>query len=743
MKKMRPSGLLFEQNGAVTIFAVIVLSSLLLFFSVLIDYARIAAFHMLAEDAARTSTRSVLSAYDSWLYERYGLFGRGGTEGNEIFKAVMKGNSEATKHSSSDWFNLLDTKVESAVVQPASVLGEHPVFKRQLQEEMKYKAPIDFTLEVIAKFTPLAQGLKESSNAVQTLEQLRKLYEKREKLLEQSLLLQEQAVDALISSEALPLVPVGAGGSGGGITSLSLTEGFNTYMTQVEHDAVLQEGQLPIFTSSIAQYESDVSSLTNQLRSFSSKLEQRHSKLLSDAIIKVEGAEQLNLQMERVLLQANTNVPNGYDGVAGKKVPGSGAIATNGNPAQELADIKKSGQQLIRKQSWFADYTMELRLQGTRNTTLTSEFEQLASRWTGAMSKPLSAMDQAHLVIAQGEITKAYTTYETQYSLPGSIIVARRASVLDSSIKDQLAVQQQKKESLWVQASRMMQGLSSIPNQSGHHAVFQKVQDRYKQNLLYNQQLDDATGSSQRPKARDANEAAEQSATFTDGLFSGMSDMLSQSRDYFYLGEYAVNKFSFFEPQQLRMLFQNGDVEGVAQMTSFHNQEVEYVLYGFHDPLGNLIAAYGELFAIRMAIRTMEGLVVSRTLGHPLLILSAALIYGLEKTMEDMISFATRGSAPLSKYVKVEMSYTDYLRVFMLLHGGMEEKRLGRIIAVIEQSTGLTLTSVPAGITSETKVSMELWFLPGVMSMLGRFDLLKGKVVGNRYETTQTMGSSY
>lgn len=70
--------LLFREDGAVTIFSVIVLSSLLLFFSLLIDYARIAALHKLTEDAVRSSVRSVLSAYDSALYERYGLFGRGG-----------------------------------------------------------------------------------------------------------------------------------------------------------------------------------------------------------------------------------------------------------------------------------------------------------------------------------------------------------------------------------------------------------------------------------------------------------------------------------------------------------------------------------------------------------------------------------------------------------------------------------------------------------------------------------------
>ncbi|MNJ65933.1 hypothetical protein D3C77_619740 [compost metagenome] len=139
----------------------------------------------------------------------------------------------------------------------------------------------------------------------------------------------------------------------------------------------------------------------------------------------------------------------------------------------------------------------------------------------------------------------------------------------------------------------------------------------------------------------------------------------------------------------------------------------------------------------------MEGLIESRSLGHPLLILSAALIYGLEKTMEDMLAFAGRGSAPLSKYVRVELTYVDYLRLFMLMHGVDEAPKRARMIAVIEQNLGTTLSALPSGVTGEANVSMELWFVPGLMSVLGRFGLLEGKVAGNRYETTQTIGWSY
>ena len=187
---------------------------------------------------------------------------------------------------------------------------------------------------------------------------------------------------------------------------------------------------------------------------------------------------------------------------------------------------------------------------------------------------------------------------------------------------------------------------------------------------------------------------------------------------------------------------ENSDRKEFADALSLHNQEVEYVLYGFYQPAANVSAAYGEIFVPRLAIRTMEGLIECRSLGHPLLVLAAALLYGLEKTMEDMLSLAQKGSTPLSKYVSVDLTYLDYLRVFLLLHGS-EERRVLRTIAVIEQNTGLTLAKISLERTGEATASVNLWFLPGLTKSFTRFDILKGKVKGSRYETTKTIGSSY
>ena len=172
-----------------------------------------------------------------------------------------------------------------------------------------------------------------------------------------------------------------------------------------------------------------------------------------------------------------------------------------------------------------------------------------------------------------------------------------------------------------------------------HREQFLQAEKLYRNNLLFNQHADEAASEAGAVLAEDAYKAAEQSDSLMGGLFTGLASMLEQALDSLYYGEYTLLRYTSFQPEKLRTLLTGGDTKDLSQALSFHNQEAEYILYGFNDPIANLAAAYGELFAVRLAIRTMEGLIASRSLGHPLIILSAALIYGLEKTIEDMLSF--------------------------------------------------------------------------------------------------------
>ncbi|KRE48778.1 hypothetical protein [Paenibacillus sp. Soil522] len=735
------SRLMFREDGAVTVFSVIVLSSLLLFFSLLIDYARIAAVHKLTEDAVRSSVRSVLSAYDSTLYERYGLFGRGGTEGQKLFSEVMAANAEGAAGSDKQGLRLVRSKLETSALHAASFLGNHKVFARQVLEEMKYKAPVDFTLELAARFAPMAGAMKEASVTVGLLEGMRKLYEKRESHLDRVLQLQEQAALAVSGSGIHAMIPVRPEAvTIAGDSALTIVGEYGAYAEQVMHDQSLQAG----YAEEIEAYEEKVRAFAIELRKVSGEMLKRHVKLHSDAITELEEARLLNEDMQRLVQQAN-QLPDqaAYDAVSRRSVTGTGQYQVPSSAASDIEQVKKSADELVKPDDWFSVYRQELEAQGRAAAAIDMEAGGFQTNSLASLVKPITSIAAETWLEGITSLRLAYGGYEEKYIRPASVMISRKQTQEQGNVTAQLERQEKQAGALWKQARGLLHSLTSVPQTEEHMQVFEQVKKRFNDNLLFNQQLGETDAASGLEQASDAHEAAEQSIATMGDIFEGMAGMLEQTRDSLYFGEYVVHRYVSFAPQHLRSLMTEGNVSELSHAVSFNNQEAEYVIYGFHNPVGNIAAAYGELFAARLAVRTMEGLIASKSLGHPLLILSAALIYGLEKTIEDMLAFTERGSAPLSKYVKAELSYTDYLRLFILMHGAGHETRLARMIAVIEQNSGTMLSAVPSGVTGEASVSVELWFIPGLMRTLGRFGLLDGKVVGNRYETKQTIGWSY
>ncbi|WP_114383374.1 hypothetical protein [Paenibacillus prosopidis] len=738
--------LLLRDDGAVTVFAVIVLSSLLLFFSLLIDYARIAALHKLSEDAVRSGVRSVLSAYDSTLYERYGLFGRGGTEGQTIFAEAMNANTKGSASSAKQTLQLVRSKVEDSSLHTAAVLGSHDVFARQVLEEMKYKAPVDFTLELAAKFAPMAGAMKESAVTIGLLERMRKLYERREAHLARVLQLQQQAAAAISGSGIDAMIPVQTTAlASGGDTALSIASEYSAYAAHVIHDQSPPNDGDAKYTNEIEAYEEKARSAAIELRRQSAAMLKQHVKLQGEALKEWELARTLNEDMQQLVQQANQSPPDtGYDKVSKSKVTGSEQHQVPAGSASDIEQVKQSADELVLSDSWFVTYKQELEEQGSAAAALDMEAGGFQSNISASLSKPVINPSADALLEGVTNLRLAYGIYGERYIRPASIMEKRKQTLESSNLKAQLKQQEEQAGSLWKQARGMLHGLTAVPQTEEHIKLFEQVKRRFDANLLFSQQSAEAvnavTGTEQ---ASGAHEAAEQSTVLMEGLFTGMAGMLERTRDSLYFGEYVVHRYASFAPQNLRTMIIEGDTTELSHAISFNNQEAEYVLYGFHNPVGNIAAAYGELFAARLAVRMMEGLIESRSLGHPLLILSAALIYGLEKSIEDMLAFTERGTAPLSKFVKVELAYTDYLRLFMLMHSGNEAVRLARMIAVIEQNSGTILSAVPSAVTGEALVSTELWFVPGLMRVLGRFGLLEGKVVGNRYETTQTIGWSY
>ena len=170
-----------------------------------------------------------------------------------------------------------------------------------------------------------------------------------------------------------------------------------------------------------------------------------------------------------------------------------------------------------------------------------------------------------------------------------------------------------------------------------------------------------------------------------DLLFGGMSGLLEHLGDELFQNEYALAYFNSMDFGQLFSWTEgSGDANDVFKL---ENQELEYILYGFHNPSGNIAAAYAEVFGMRLAIRTAEGLSENSKLGNPLLVLSAAILYGITHAIEDMAKLAKDGNVELSQYIKVKLTYRDHLRLFLLMHSN-NDRKMSRMLALIRFNTG-------------------------------------------------------
>jgi hypothetical protein len=235
----------------------------------------------------------------------------------------------------------------------------------------------------------------------------------------------------------------------------------------------------------------------------------------------------------------------------------------------------------------------------------------------------------------------------------------------------------------------------------------------------------------------DPNDGRDEAISLSGSLLTIVEDSLLGARDQLYFSEYANSRMSRYDPAYVKEMLRGGEAP-----LSIDAQQMEYILYGFHNPSGNIAAAYGEIFAFRLAIRTMEGFVECSRLGHPLLILVAALVYGIRNAVMDIHSLVEKGSIQLSKYAKITTTYDDYLRLFMLLHGG-SSNQMARMIAIMELETGVSFQLAYTYASGEGTASLKLWFFPGLTRIIGRYGGLGGTVRGGRYEATYTADMAY
>lgn len=329
--------------------------------------------------------------------------------------------------------------------------------------------------------------------------------------------------------------------------------------------------------------------------------------------------------------------------------------------------------------------------------------------------------------------------YRSAYSSPATLLQTWEDSInSQQAIRSQMSDYEEQFEEEMLSLHMLMSLLESGEHLQEARGKFEKLGELYQYNKERNAITVDEL-LNLLPLDHEGQEQAKQSTSQLSTVLQLLASAATAVRDEVYINEYIMGKFSAFPVGDIKI----SEGELSPELLEPSNQEIEYILYGVHEPIANVLLAFGEIFTVRFAIRTIEGFIANRALGHPLLILSAAVAYGARHAVSDMRKLINDGKTVLSKYAPIDVSYEQYLRLFLLLHVGGKTARKSRMVAVIEQNTGLSLLQVPTSITASAQMSMRLWSMPGLAQITNILSSTGSEVDGNEYKNYEMVTASY
>lgn len=729
---IRTPRLWHNEHGSITIFLSLILAVMLAFVAIFIDYSRMSALKAKSERLLHAATRSVMSAYVPELQRTYGLFAYGDTDPAMILSGVLD-RSLAYK-ARTDVLPILDAKRFSSSVELSRELGGYDVFAAQINEEMKYKAPVNFALEVVGRFKPMSEAMKEASGTVEMLAQIQQLYDRREAELDRMLNVQRtagQKTDGLVEQ-------IGTNGAseladaslGGGIFSAAdMAVQYDDYKIQQESAAFEtppaerngssgsgepNAGWIERLQrqSKIAAYESGSRRVANRMQAAVTRALASHVNDMREASEHLLQAQRINAELEAVIAAAGRRGADGaYDAVTRSDMPGAA-----GGPAGGGASVRQKLRELPLPDRFFIGMRQRIEGQERDFSSLRTDVEALRETLPMALDDAgTNGYVLKSLVRSAGRTAGAY---HDRYGGRGSVIREIESELKSHRADDEIRKREERTAN--GKLREVNEKIAFLSRAAGHQSDFRRVERFYRENLKLNRGIAAAV-SAARPE-KDSAAAGKHAMERMDGFFGGIAGMLDATGDRLLQNEYASDHFSHFDYAKVLALARPGtpfDGAAAADLLSVENQELEYILYGFGHPGGNLSAAYGEIFAMRLAIRTMEALADPAVLafGNPLVVFAKALVHGIAQALVDMTMLAEQGYVELSKTLKIKLTYKDHLRLFLFAHPG-SDSRLSRMLAIIRLDTGVNPDDHYTYLSADAGITMPVWFLPGVMRTL-------------------------
>lgn len=647
-----------DEKGAVTLFIVIIIVPIFLFQAVLIEYARSLLAKQQLELAVKAALRSVGAAYSLPLHA-YGLYGTADSEESaELYERIVKLNSghgyAAAMYEDGTW------QMERSLEDPE-------VFGNQVMEEMKYRAPMEFARQVTNKLkrSGLSSALQDFAAFGDKAQELDRLARNRDHHLKRVWRL---FLDWDVKiRDTLPALATQVRALEPNHSELRSWDAAGMMRSLAEIDAELERlSQLEEFTDEIEQQREEM----KQARSELAAQIERHSQWLVEL-------GRIHERFNSIVLQVNPIKSNLLAAVDEAK-------SWNDKLRQTIDEWQlELGMEWMNAVAVVTDEDFHL---------LRSKANQFDRDMRSLMTDAgrLDAMDAYELASNIDSYSLLWTEWIDQV----------RSSKLEQEQRETVENEQreeaEREYANWIE--KLKQLISGCDPEQAEQE--KELYERLKERTSASPIGDQATYSEGREAKDDAL-----------GLGQMIGELVEQFTESMYVNEYALVMFNYRTLGSDLSKNQGYSLSNPAEHP-LKNQEVEYILYGYHTCSANYSAAYWEIFAVRLAVRTMESLMSPTKMAVPWLVFLFALAEGAAKAFQDTVKLIEGEEVVLSsKFAQaLTWNYKDYLRLFLLIHR-QKDDYIKRMQALIELNTGLRLADHYTYWTSQANGSLKSLFL--------------------------------
>ncbi len=736
----------------------IVLVPVFLFQALFADLIRLQLAERENELALKAALRSVMSRYDRSL-AAYGLFGLKWTESGSVplYMDYLTRNL-----AGGEGYRYLDLQLDrvNSGIEPVYTLANPDVLERQIVQEMKLKAPVEFITELLDKFqkTKADQAMNQAKLYGDSMRELEKLHWKR-----------EEALDKAWEKTQAMLGHVDAAGAtlNGNLSRLETLAGQIGNRTE---EQVL---------AAISDAERMIQSLNERIRQL-----QQNMYSLSLAMASLTGKEGPGAAM--ALGQAMSAVQTELNEASRLLSEQSGRLTELKKLLADMAEyalLFASSKQLVAatEQKLDADYRVlctALDQAEEQQTKWLAELERYKSGGTGD-----SHLSEGLLLLSSAYDMAYFSRYKTEAArIPASLhgLALRWAEQawwntsqwgkvaeelqglleLSAGFKSGRAVleeerqtrnqtarneEEQQRKKIGGSLADIRKAVTGCSTGNGEIALYAKLGGPDSLTGKYSAYSKLAAAS---PGVNRPGTEADASMGLGLDIISQFSGLLTGLRDELFINEYALDKFNYRTwGVEEAALEQGTPARSNPGGHPLVRQEAEYLLYGFNSCDLNLSAAYGEMFLLFFGIRTAEALMdpAAGAAGAvaPLAALLKAAAEGAVRAVQDMQTLTGGGAVSLfQKLGAFKVTYKDMLRVMLLLHPN-QSSVLIRMQALLELNTGIDLTQTTTYVRGMSSGSVNVWFLPGVLRAIGKTGAVSLDLEEGRFRFRQTAVYAY